>query len=628
MFSIHKSLILTSLCLSLFYLQTGVRLAGEASFSAAESKAAEQGRQALESSSDAISVCDLERYVKRLASPEYEGRGTGGRGERMATAYLAEFFNGLGLEPAGEKGSYFQSFQVAQGKEKDGENYVHFGISGPLGMERKLEAGQDLEPLSFSPSGEVKSSPAVFTGFGIKTKDYDSFKGIDAKGKWLVLLRGSPKDKKALKRFAPLAAKAKDAKKLGAVGILFVKASNPDVGPEVVTPAINVGGGNNLLPAFTISDKLAATLLAGNPKSSAFQELYKAHYEDGEIRSFPLPYTIQARIGLKTRYLQARNVLARLPAGEKPGAESVMVGGHIDHLGFGDKGGTRAQGEDMTKIHPGADDNASGISALMELAQYYAGQKAAGTLQLQRDLVFAGWSGEEMGLHGSKYYVKKATNGEEENLSLAPHVSAYLNLDMVGRLGDNPLRVQATGSSSTWQTLLDGIQTDLKIQRLANPFLPTDSTSFYNAGVPALALFTGTHDEYHTPADTADKIDFAGLHKVTTYVQHLTHAVANLETAPKYAKFERSRPKVKIGVRMEDAGEEKGVKVLEVMAGSPAQKAGVQPEDVLESLDKKPIKNMESLLTVLAKCKAGKEYPMKVRRGKASKDLKIVPAKR
>ena len=369
---------------------------------------------------------------------------------------------------------------------------LEIGISGPLGIEKKLQAGSDLEPVSFSPSEEVKSAGAVFAGFGIKTKKYDSFQGIDPKGKWLVLLRGSPKDNKELKRFAPLATKAKEAKKLGVVGILFVKASNPDVGPEVVSPVINVGGGNNLLPAFTISDKLAATLLAGSPGSADFKALYESHYEDGEIRSFPLPYTISAKIGLKTRHLNARNILGRLQVGDSPSVETVMIGGHIDHLGYGDKGGTRAKGDDRNKIHPGSDDNASGISAVMELAQYYAGLKKAGKLNLKRDLVFADWSGEEMGLHGSKYYVNEAATGEGDEKVLYPQVSAYLNLDMVGRLGDKPLRVQATGSSSTWETLLDGIQTDLEIQRLANPFLPTDSTSFYNAGVPSLALFTGS----------------------------------------------------------------------------------------------------------------------------------------
>ena len=624
MLYLRNSLFFSCFCLTLL----GHQLSAKSDFPEAEAKAAEHGRQALENSSDAISICDLERYLQCLASQEYEGRGTGGRGERMATAYLAEFFKGLGMTPTGEKESFYQYFQVAQGKEKVGENFLEIGVSGPLGIEKKLETGGDLEPVSFSPSEDVKSAGAVFAGFGIKTKKYDSFQGIDPKGKWLVLLRGSPKDNKELKKFAPLATKAKEAKKLGAVGILFVKASNPDVGPEVVPPAINVGGGNNLLPAFTISDKLAATLLVGNSGSPEFKALFKAHYEDGEILSFPLPFSISAKIGLKTRHLNARNVLGRLQVGESPSAEAVMIGGHIDHLGFGDKGGSRAKGEGKDKIHPGADDNASGISAVMELAQYYVGLKKAGKLQLKRDLIFAGWSGEEMGLHGSKYYVKEAATGEGEDKVLYPKVSAYLNLDMVGRLEGKPLSVQATGSSSNWKSILDGISTELKIQRLANPFLPTDSTSFYNAGVPTIALFSGLHDEYHTPADTPEKIDYQGIFNVTHYVRHLTDAVAKLETAPKYAKFERNQPKVKIGIRMEDAGEDKGVKVLEVMADSPAKKAGIQPEDVVESLDSKPVKNMQSLLSILTKCKAGKEYPIVVRRGKESKDLKIVPVKR
>jgi S1-C subfamily serine protease len=167
----------------------------------------------------------------------------------------------------------------------------------------------------------------------------------------------------------------------------------------------------------------------------------------------------------------------------------------------------------------------------------------------------------------------------------------------------------------------------LEIQRLASPFLPTDSTSFYNAGVPSLAFFTGIHEEYHTPADTPEKIDYEGILKVAQYVQHLTDAVANLESAPKYSKVDRSRPKVQIGIQMEDAGKDRGVNVVEVMAGSPAEKAGILAGDVVKSLDGKPVKNMESILAILTDLKAGTNYSLSVLRGETMKDLSIQPVK-
>ena len=605
-------------------------------FSEAEDIAREHGREALEATSPAISSCDLEKYVTLLASPEYEGRGTGGKGERMATAYLAEYFKGLGFTPAGEDGSYYQAFHVSDGKEKEGENSLHFTIPGPLGISKDFKAGKELEPLSFAKSGKVEAAPAIFAGFGIKTEDYDSFQGLDPKGKWLVLLRGSPKDRPKLKRFSALVVKAEEAKKLGAVGILFVNAAHPDVSMEVVPPTVYVGGGSDVLPAFTISDHLAATLLTGEPGSEAFTQLAKAHHEDGKIRSFPLPFQISAKVSLKTRKLPARNVLGRLQVGDSPSCEAIIVGGHIDHLGYGDKGGTRAKGDEATKIHPGADDNASGIAAIMEIAQFFAAQKAAGKLHLDRDIIFAGWSGEEMGLHGSKHYAThppihsspNSAKGEGEDKSLYPAISAYINLDMVGRLGEKALLVQATGSSKTWQGLLDSITHDVETRRVRTPYLPTDSTSFYNAGVPVLSLFTGTHDEYHTPADTADKIDYTGLTQVASYVQLLAEATANLGTAPEYVKVDRNPPKVKIGIRMEDAQGHGGVKVLDVLEDSPAQLAGIQPGDIITSLDGGAVQDIQTLRAILRKMKARKEYPLEVQRGGESKPLKITPAKR
>ena len=600
-------------------------------FSTAESKARMHGQEALEKSSAAISPCDLERYITLLASPEYEGRGTGGKGERMATAYLAEYFQGLGFSPAGEDDTYFQPFHVADGKEKDGVNKVRFEISGALDISREIEAGEDLEPLSFSKSGKVKNAPAIFAGFGIKAEGYDSFQGLDPKGKWLVLLRGSPNGRPKLKRFSALVVKAAEAKKLGAVGILYVNASHPDVSMEVVPPTVYVGGGSNILPAFTISDKLAATLLTGEPGSEAFTQLAKAHLEDGETRSFPLPFQVSAEVSLKTRQLPARNVLGRLQVGDSPSCEAIIIGGHIDHLGYGDKGGTRAKGEDAKKIHPGADDNASGIAAIMEVAQYFAAQKAAGKLSLGRDIIFAGWSGEEMGLHGSKHYANHPptnTAREGEDKTLYPAISSYINLDMVGRLGEKPLLVQATGSSKTWQGLLDSITHDLETRRVRTPYLPTDSTSFYNAGVPVLSLFTGTHDEYHTPADTADKIDYSGLTQVASYVQLLAEATANLDAAPGYVKVDRSPPKVKVGIRMEDAPGHGGVKVLDVLEDSPAQLAGIQTGDIITSLDGEAVQDIQTLRAILRKMNAGEEYPVKVRRGSEDVGLKVTPSKR
>ncbi len=611
---------------SLFLFQALI-LVAKPDFSQAEKQAAGHGREALAATSPEISVCDLEKYVSLLASPEYEGRGTGAKGERMATAYLAEFYKGLSFLPAGEDGTFFQPYQVAYGKEKDGENTLRFSIPGPIGISREIPAGKDLEPVSFSTSGEVKPAPAIFAGYGIQADGYDSFHGLEPKGKWLLLLRGSPKDRPELKRFSPLAAKAKDAKKLGVVGILYVNAAHPDVSMEVVPANIDVGGGSDIIPAFTISDNLASTLLTGESEGPAFKQLAKEHFEGGMVRSFPLSCQFSAKVSLKTRQLDTRNVLARLQMGDTPSCQAIIIGSHVDHVGFGDKGGSRAKGEDAKKIHPGADDNASGVAAVMEIAQYFAALKEAGKLHLERDILFAGWTGEEMGLHGSKYYTDHTAKGEGKDKTLYPAISSYINLDMVGRLRKQPLLVQATGSSHAWGKLLDGITPGLDTRRVRTPYLPTDSTSFYNAGVPVLSVFTGTHDDYHTPGDTPDKIDYTGLAKIATYAQLIAEATANLGAPPDFAKVDRNPPKVIIGIQMDDTGSDAGVKVLEVVPDSPAAKAGIQNSDIITFLDGKEVKSIDSLQTILRTMKADKEYPLKVSRDGKVEELKVTPKK-
>ena len=505
-------------------------------FPKAEAKAKEHGKSAFQNSSESINQKDLKNFLERLASEEYEGRGTGDKGERMATEYLASFFKELGLEPAGDNGTYFQEFNFNTGKKMNNDNSLTIIIDEPIGVVRKLKPGQHYLPVNFSPSSDIEETQTVFAGFGISTDNYNSFEGLDVKDKWVIVFRGSPKDKKDLQRFGPLVNKAQQAKKLGAKGIIYIKGPNPNVGAMLVPPTQNVGSNNDILPSITISDELAGAILGGT-QNGKFKELFDQYFNSNKIAGFPLPYSIKARIGLDKNEDQGRNVIARLKVNEASSNEAVMVGGHIDHLGFGNRGGTRAKGEQASKMHLGADDNASGIAAIMELAQFYVDQKKKGELNLKRDIIFGAWSGEEMGLFGSKHFINKQK--EEKKDKVYPSIAAYFNLDMVGRLEGKPLTVHGTGSSATWSELVDSVSGDLELKKSDNPYLPTDSTPVYNAGVPILALFTGLHDDYHTPRDTIDKIDYTGLEKVSKYLRDLTTATANLESAPDYIKVKR-----------------------------------------------------------------------------------------
>ncbi|MBB06729.1 MAG: hypothetical protein CMN03_00480 [Roseibacillus sp.] len=595
-------------------------------FPKAEKTAHRQGNKAFKKSVQEITEKDLRMYATRLASAEYEGRGTGDKGERMATSYLAAFFRGLGLSPEGNDQSYFQTFDFPAGMKMEGKNNLTFEDRVPAGFEKTISPGRHYQPLSFSTSGEIKGG-LVFAGFGISAGDYDSFDGLEVKGRWVVVLRGNPGARPQLRGSGPLIVKANLAREKGAAGIIFVKGTNKEVSTELLPPSQDIGGGT-ILPALTITDQLAAAILSGNPEPGSLKNLFESYSSADRIKGFALKGEISAHIGVVRNRDEGRNVLARLVTGEKPAKEAIMIGAHIDHLGYGNRGGTRARGEEASEMHLGADDNASGVAAMMELAQYFAARKADGTLEVKRDLIFAGWSGEELGLYGSTHYAREA--GKES--ALYPRVAAYLNLDMVGRLKEEGLNIQGTGSSNDWKDMLDRLQQEeeIKILRSANPYLPTDTAPLYDAGVPVLSIFTGLHDDYHTPRDTIETLNFPGLLKVTGYVRDMTMELARLPEAPGYVKVERNRgrnaPPVRLGIQFEAI--EEGIRVSRVQEESAAARSGLQENDLLRKLNGADVRNRDELIAVLRKLEPGKEYPLTIIRMEKEITLRIAPEKR
>lgn len=598
-------------------------------FERAETVGAEHGKSSLENTEAAITEADLRQYIERMTSEEFEGRGTGDPGERMATAYVASFFETLGLRPEGDEGSFFQNFEFNAGMEMDGDNALTFKDDESGGPEKTHQPGETYQPLSISTSGRIVAD-AVFAGFGLEHKDYSSFEGLEVKGKWLIVLRGSPEKRKDLKPFESLIAKTRLAKKKGAVGILFVKAANPRVGPEMIPPSTAMGP--QILPSITLSDSLSASLLTPDGDKEALLQLLESYNTEEKITGYPLDLKVDSAIGLKVDKDPGRNVLGRLIVGDEPSDQVIVIGGHIDHLGFGNRGGSRAKGEASKKLHPGADDNASGIAAIMELAHHFSDQKASGGLQLDRDIVFAAWSGEELGLWGSRHHITEAR--EQTDKKVYPGVAAYVNLDMIGRAGEKGLIINGVGSSREWKAVLDEMPEiqGVEIKRNPSPHTPGDASPFYQAGVPVLAFFTGTHDDYHTPADTVDKINFPALLGISNYLKVLLEKISTLEEEPGYVEIRREstggpKAKVRLGIMMEEAGG-KGIQITQVENKSPAARAGLLAKDVITELNGTAINDVAGLFKVLQKLEPDKAVPATVKRGDKEMDLEIVPAAR
>ena len=538
----------------------------------------------------------LESHVTTLASPEFGGRLTGTEGEQRAAAYLAEQLAALGAEPLPGENDLLLDFEFTSGARDTGST-----------IQIETEAGADsfsdhtqIQALGFSDSTEVEGE-AVFAGYGIRVPDsqdfgYDSYATLDVTGKIAVVLRYVPEDlegepRAILNRYSGLRYKALTAREAGAVGLLVLTGPRSPNAGETIPMAFDTAAAGSGVAAASIGGDAAKWLFAGTGRE--LDEIQKS-FDDGNPHNagFLLP---GVRVTLKTAIERerstARNVVAVLPGGK---AESlakpwVVVGAHYDHLGRGRGGNSLARPEEKDAIHLGADDNASGTAAVLEAA------RQVHELGHDRNVALAFWSGEELGLLGSADFVDEAVIASDQ-------IAAYVNLDMVGRVRDNRLTVQAVGSSPDWTGLVEAANVpvgfDLAMQ--TDPYLPTDTSSFNSAGVPTVNLFSGSHEDYHRPTDTADRINYDDLERVARFAALLTRRAANQAEPLEFAKVERtlqqggSRDTVRAytGTIPDYASEVEGLLLGGVMEGGPAAEAGLEAGDVIVQFAGQEIANI------------------------------------
>lgn len=538
----------------------------------------------------------LESHVTTLASPEFGGRLTGTEGERRAAAYLSEQLVALGAEPLPGEDDLLLDFEFTSGTRDTGSTIRIETEDGDAAFSDQTQ----IQALGFSDSTEVKGE-AVFAGYGIRVPDsqdfgYDSYATLDVSGKIAVVLRYVPEDlegeaRAILNRYSGLRYKALTAREEGAVGLLVLTGPRSPNAGETIPMAFDTAAAGSGVAAASIGGDAANALFAGTGRE--LEEIQKS-FDGGNPHNagFELP---GVRVTLKTEIERerstARNVVAVLPGGK---AESlakpwVVVGAHYDHLGRGRGGNSLARPDEKDAIHLGADDNASGTAAVLEAA------RQLGELGHDRNIALAFWSGEELGLLGSADFVDDAVIPVDQ-------IAAYVNLDMVGRVRDNRLTVQAVGSSPDWTGLVEAANVpvgfDLGVQ--TDPYLPTDTSSFNNAGVPTVNLFSGSHEDYHRPTDTADLINYDDLERVARFAALLTRRAANQAEPLEFVKVERtlqqggSRDTVRAytGTIPDYASEVEGLLLGGVMEGGPAAEAGLQGGDVIVEFAGQTIANI------------------------------------
>ena len=614
---------------------------------------------------------DAVRHVEYLCRPQLEGRLTGTRGEKLATTYLSLFFETLGLEPAGDDNGWFQEFEFTSGVSAGNDNKLV--LNG-----RELELDEDWQPLAFSQTGQFPQGELVFAGYGIQAptgdgwEEYDSFVHLDVKDKWIVCFRYipeniSPEHRQYLMRFSSLRFKTMKARDLGARGLILVSGPSSGVREQLIPLQFDGSLAGTSLPVLSVTDDVANELFSGVERD--LKEI-QVELDDGRpVMGFGLPdVRLSANIDIRQEHRRGRNVLGRLQLGDVPAQEIVVVGAHIDHLGQGSSANSLARDDESSQIHFGADDNASGVAALLQIAEALTTGKEQGQLTGTRDVVFAAWSGEELGLLGSSHFVKQletmlakhaaavsgttdhalpenaAENGSKPAPKSGPHtgglhlyIAACLNMDMVGRMQER-LILQGTGSSHAWPKIIEQVSvvTGLPITLQKDSYIPTDASVFFIHGVPILSAFTGTHGEYHTPRDTPEKLNYEGISDVAHFMGRICRILVTQTKNPTYVAQKRptegqrrANLRAWLGSVPDYAGSDtKGVLLSGVAKGGPCDKAGVRSGDVIVGLAGRIIENIYDYTYAIEALKIGQEVELNLRRGDTEITVRVVPGSR
>lgn len=592
----------------------------------------------------------LQSHVVYLASEKLEGRRTGETGATYAAGYVANIFANNKLKTAsnGDSKSYLQTFPYITGVELAADNFLKIDSS-------ELVLKKDWMPFGFSTGGKLTNAPVVFAGFGISSAElkYESYSDLNIRGKIALVFESTPESgdpRSPFARFSDVRVKAKIAADNGASGLIIISKEADFAESKFAKLEYDQVLGESAIPAIIISRETGARLL-GESDAKSLDELEKwiAMRKDAPdgiaIKLANRPNLIaDLNVNLPKTTAQGYNVIGVLE-GKDPVLkdEAIIIGAHYDHLGHGGKGSLDVN---SNAVHHGADDNASGVAALLELVRQLKKDK-----NNRRTLIFISFGGEEEGLLGSKFYVNNPVFPLDKTI-------AMINMDMVGRLKDDKLTIGGIGTADVWKDLVTRLNERVPnvygedkgssfvsgreqirlfdLQLSEDGFGPSDHSSFYGKQIPVLFFFTGTHSDYHKPSDTSDKINYSGIGKIADFVFDIIGAIDRNNAKPEYKVAKSSGMgdgrrgfNVSLGTVPGYAeNNNDGLALDGVRDNSPAAKAGIKAGDKIVKMAGHDIKNISDYVFVLGEMKAGEEYEVVVMRGDEKLTLKIVPEAR
>ena len=585
----------------------------------------------------------IRQHIEFLADDALEGRMTGSEGAKRAAEHIATQFEELNLKPINDTATYFQEFEFTAGRRIISEENRFYITRQVHGAEQELafNVEQDFQPLSFSRNGIVEGE-VVFVGYGLTVpgelgEGYDAYAGLDVKDKIVVALRYvlesvEPERRQQLNRYAGLRYKAMQAREHGAKAFLVVAGPNSPNAGKLIPLDFDSSLADSGIVAASISDTVANTLFAPSGKDlQAVQselDIENPHF----VGQFPLPdVKIKIVVSVEKVKKTDQNVIALLPPPQlTDDTEYIVVGAHYDHIGYGEIS-SLARKDEEGQIHNGADDNASGTAVVLELAATLSETSEEHPEKFNRGVIFALWSGEELGLIGSTHFVNNPVVPLEK-------VVAYVNFDMVGRLRENKLILQGIGSSSVWTKLIEkrNVPIGFNLTLQTDPYLPTDVTAFYPKEVPVLSFFTGGHEDYNRPTDDIETLNYDGLERISQLAHGIVLDVISTPERPEYVKVERSQSeggsrdtlRAYLGTIPDYTTEGTGVKLSGVRAGGPADKAGLMGGDVIVEFGGQQIANIYDYTYALDAVKIGEPVEVVVLRNGEQVKLTVTPEAR
>ncbi|MBL8745321.1 MAG: M28 family peptidase [Phycisphaerae bacterium] len=548
---------------------------------------------------------EFHQHVTTLSDPFFEGRSADTRGGRLAAEYVAFHLKAIGLEPA------FAVSAGASGERTPAnvEGFLQpFSVPGDVQVKtaeasfsvdekaRVLEVEKDFNPLVYSGKGAARG-PLVFVGYSIEEgpNGYSSYKaGDDLKGKIAVVLRYEPVNEKGESRWSNFDGWSRHAEWMpkmaaavsrGAEGVILVNPPGvKDPRSRTLETVKSTRFGKPIgVPAVMLSaDRAKELLKTADTEGRGIMDLRKIADEGGHgALAMKVSAVFSMEVDVDRAKMDSNNIGAVLKGKGDLSGEYVVIGAHYDHLGYGYVGGSNPN--DQGKLHPGADDNASGTVGLIMLAKRLkARYDAMGEGESARSVLFLGFGGEEMGLLGSEHFIKNTPIDSTK-------VVAMLNMDMIGRVKNDEVEVSGMGTAEEFPALLGPVfeRSGLKVSQVKSGIGPSDHATFHKAGSPVLAFFSGLHRDYHKPSDTAEKINVEGALRVVSLAEECAWVLAGRrealtvkQTVGTQSGPGRGNARVRLGVMPGDySGEEPGVMVGDVMENTPAQKAAILKGD-------------------------------------------------